>query len=77
MSTVARGFLGVRVSRCPQQRAGDLVRFFLREGAKILVLNDLLVLDRVRSAQNIEAKRVAGKILLDKDLASSFAGFRV
>jgi len=61
----------------PAATSRDAVRIFFRERVKILVLNDLLVLDRVRSAQNIEAKRVAGKILLDKDLASSFAGFRV
>jgi hypothetical protein len=52
----------------------DPARFFLREGVKILVLNDLLGLDLVRSAQNIGTERVARKILLDKGLASGFGG---
>jgi hypothetical protein len=61
----------------PAATSRDPIQFFLRERVKILVLNDLLVLDRVRSAQNIEAKRVVRKILPDKGLAASFAGFRV
>jgi hypothetical protein len=49
--------------------------FFFEHEPRILVLNDLLGFDRERSAQNIEAERVAGKILLDRDLACIFAGF--
>jgi hypothetical protein len=60
------GPLGVHISIHPPL-------FFSSDPAKVLILNNLWVWDRMGSGQNIDLEGLAAKIFRDKDLASDFA----